>query len=264
MFTEEGGMREWPSAGRMLMWRRWQEEGAAKRLKVKSEDFVLMGTDHTSLFLWDKLSAPSHCKTFFDNPQNILPPSSSVALHVPTQKTTTARVHKSQKRPCPLTPCPAFDVSSSYPLNTSANKFFFVPSFYSKSVDAFSFPSNAHNSYFQFAEAKNCAVFLDSLPLFMFHIKPSAKLASSMFKIAPKDGHLPQPPLPPLWCKQPSPLTWITAIAYLVSLHPTPPTVSCHTAARFYLFSRSCHSSVRNFQKCPLFHSKSQNSNDGL
>lgn len=154
MFTEEGGMREWPSAGRMLMWRRWQEEGAAKRLKVKSEDFVLMGTDHTSLFLWDKLSAPSHCKTFFDNPQNILPPSSSVAPHVPTQKTTTACVHKSQKRPCPLTPCPAFDVSSSYPLNTSANRFFFVPSFYSKSVDAFSFPSNAHNSYFQLQRPK--------------------------------------------------------------------------------------------------------------
>lgn len=126
----------------------------SKAVKGKVWRFCFDGTDHTSLFLWDKLSAPSHCKTFFDNPQNILPPSSSVAPHVPTQKTTTACVHKSQKRPCPLTPCPAFDVSSSYPLNTSANRFFFVPSFYSKSVDAFSFPSDAHNSYFQLQRPK--------------------------------------------------------------------------------------------------------------
>lgn len=136
------------------MWRRWQEEREAKRFKVKFEDLVLMETDHTSQFLWDTFSAPSHCKTFFDKPQNILPLSSSVAPYVPTHKTGTAYAHKSQKRPCPLVPSLTFDINSSYPLNPSANRFFFAPSFYSKSVDAFSFASKAHNSYFQLQRPK--------------------------------------------------------------------------------------------------------------
>lgn len=210
-----------------------REEGGRKEKKQKSKEtkledvIVLMETDHTSQFLWDKFP---HSEPPFDRPPNLLPLlPSAAALDVTTHKTRTAYAHKSQT-------LPHWDITLLV-LQVPVQTGFPLP------------PQSILNRWLLSLLLPRCIIHVSScigqkwsrLPrLFSFlHIPHQSISKSCGLNVYNRSNygrlrHLRHS----LRVQAPPPVTWITAVAYLVSPHPCAAN-SCHTAARFYLFMLS-------------------------